>query len=71
MQGNLMSLLEEQKHELVDLRARGVDMEVATATTAAAAVATAQRARQHEDRSSALFGQTEELMKFQYMSQVN
>ncbi|CAM9779578.1 unnamed protein product, partial [Hapterophycus canaliculatus] len=40
----------------------------ATATSAAAATATAQRAKEHEERSSAIYSQTEELMKFQFMS---
>lgn len=41
---------------------------MATATSAAAATATVQRARDHEERSSAMYSQTEELMKFQFMS---
>ncbi|CAM9381825.1 unnamed protein product, partial [Discosporangium mesarthrocarpum] len=42
--------------------------QVASATTAAASAATAQRAKEHEEKSSAMFSQTEELMKFQFMS---
>lgn len=38
------------------------------ATSAAAASATAQRAKDHEERSAAMYSQTEELMKFQFMS---
>lgn len=42
--------------------------QIATATSAAAASATVQRAKDHEKRSSAMYSQTEELMKFQFMS---
>ncbi|CAE7323801.1 unnamed protein product [Symbiodinium microadriaticum] len=68
LQKNLMQLLLEQKQELDDLREKGIELETATATTAAAATATAQKAKEHEKRSTAMFGQTEELMKFQFMS---
>ncbi|RYH28338.1 hypothetical protein EON65_12485 [archaeon] len=68
LQKNLMQLLLEQKQELDDLREKGLELETATATTAAAAVATAQKAKEHEKRSNAMFSQTEELMKFQFMS---
>eukprot|EP00752_Nemacystus_decipiens_P014642 g13039.t1 len=68
MQSNLMELLREQKLELDSVKEKGIQLEVATATSAAAASATAQRAKDHEERSSAMFSQTEELMKFQFMS---
>lgn len=68
LQKNLMQLLLEQKQELDELREKGLELETATATTAAAAVATAQKAKEHEKRSNAMFSQTEELMKFQFMS---
>jgi myosin heavy subunit len=68
LQKNLMQLLAEQKQELDELREKGLELETATATTAAAAVATAQKAKEHEKRSNAMFSQTEELMKFQFMS---
>jgi chromosome segregation ATPase len=68
LQKNLMQLLLEQKQELDDLREKGIELETATATTAAAATATAQKAKEHEARSRAMFSQTEELMKFQFMS---
>ncbi|CAM9532239.1 unnamed protein product [Discosporangium mesarthrocarpum] len=68
MQRNLMGLLSEQKRELDNMREKGVQLEVAAATSAAAAAATAQRARDHEERSASMFSQTEELMKFQFMS---
>ena len=68
LQRNLMQLLMEQKHELDDLREKGIELETATATTAAAATATAMKAKEHEKRSTAMFSQTEELMKFQFMS---
>ncbi|CAN0056570.1 unnamed protein product, partial [Choristocarpus tenellus] len=68
MQTNLMELLREQKTELDAVREKGVQLEVATAMTAAASTATAQRAKEHEQRTSAMYSQTEELMKFQFMS---
>lgn len=68
LQKNLMQLLLEQKQELDDLREKGIELETATATTAAAATATAMKAKEHEKRSTAMFSQTEELMKFQFMS---
>ena len=68
LQKNLMQLLLEQKQELDDLREKGIELETATATTAAAATATALKAKEHEKRSTAMFSQTEELMKFQFMS---
>ena len=40
LQKNLMELLEEQKVELDNLRAKGVELEVVTGTAAAAAAAT-------------------------------
>ncbi|CAM9159639.1 unnamed protein product [Ectocarpus fasciculatus] len=68
MQRNLMELLSEQKRELDIVREKGVQLETAAATSAAAAAATAQRARDHEAKAAAMYGQTEELMKFQFMS---
>jgi DNA repair exonuclease SbcCD ATPase subunit len=68
LQKNLMQLLLEQKQELDDLREKGIELETATAMTAAAATATALKAKEHEKRSESMFGQTEELMKFQFMS---
>ena len=68
LQKNLMQLLLEQKQELDDLREKGIELETATAMTAAAATATALKAKEHEKRSKEMFGQTEELMKFQFMS---
>lgn len=68
LQRNLMQLLMEQKRELDDLREKGIELETATATTAAAATATALKAKEHEKRSQVMFSQTEELMKFQFMS---
>ncbi|KAJ1455661.1 hypothetical protein M885DRAFT_483301 [Pelagophyceae sp. CCMP2097] len=68
LQRNLMELLQEQKYELDSLREKGIELETATATSAAAATATALRAREHEKRSATMFNQTEELMKFQFMS---
>ncbi len=68
LQKNLMQLLLEQKQELDDLREKGIELETATATTAAAATATALKAKEHEQRSTVMFSQTEELMKFQFMS---
>jgi hypothetical protein len=68
LQKNLMQLLLEQKQELDDLREKGIELETATAMTAAAATATALKAKEHEKRSEQMFGQTEELMKFQFMS---
>lgn len=68
LQKNLMQLLLEQKQELDELREKGIELETATATTAAAATATAQKAKEHEKQSTAMFSQTEELMKFQFMS---
>eukprot|EP00903_Cladosiphon_okamuranus_P015481 g14292.t1 len=68
MQRNLMELLSEQKRELDIVRQKGVQLETAAATSAAAAAATAQRARDHEAKAAAMYGQTEELMKFQFMS---
>lgn len=68
LQGNLMQLLLEQKQELDSLREKGIELETATAMTASAAVATANKAMEHEKRSTAMFSQTEELMKFQFMS---
>lgn len=67
-QRNLMELLAEQKRELDLLREKGVQLETAAATSAAAAAATAQRARDHEAKAAAMYEQTEELMKFQFMS---
>lgn len=63
-----MELLAEQKRELDQVREKGVQLETAAATSAAAAAATAQRARDHEAKAAAMYGQTEELMKFQFMS---
>lgn len=63
-----MELLSEQKRELDIVREKGVQLETAAATSAAAAAATAQRARDHEAKAAAMYGQTEELMKFQFMS---
>jgi len=40
----------------------------ARSDAAAAATATALNAKEHEKRSAAMFAQTEELMKFQFMS---
>jgi hypothetical protein len=68
LQQNLMQLLLEQKLELDSLREKGIELETATATSAAAATATALKAKEHEKRSAAMFSQTEELMKFQFMS---
>eukprot|EP00940_MAST-03C_sp_MAST-3C-sp2_P000961 g961.t1 len=68
LQRNLMELLEEQKEELDNIRAKGVELEVATATSAAAAAATAKSAKLHEEKSRAIFEGTEELLKFQFMS---
>jgi len=68
LQKSLMQLLLEQKQELDDLREKGIELETATAMTAAAATATAMKAKEHEQRSQQMFGQTEELMKFQFMS---
>jgi hypothetical protein len=68
LQSNLMQLLLEQKQELDSLREKGIELETATAMTASAAVATANKAMEHEKRSTAMFSQTEELMKFQFMS---
>lgn len=50
------------------MREKGIELETATALTASAAVATANKAMEHEKRSTAMFSQTEELMKFQFMS---
>lgn len=63
-----MELLSEQKRELDIVREKGIQLETAAATSAAAAAATAQRARDHEAKAAAMYGQTEELMKFQFMS---
>ena len=63
-----MQLLLEQKQELDDLREKGIELETATAVTAAAATATAMKAKEHEKRSTVMFSQTEELMKFQFMT---
>lgn len=63
-----MELLSEQKRELDHVREKGVQLETAAATSAAAAAATAQRARDHETKAAEMYGQTEELMKFQFMS---
>ncbi|CAM9594278.1 unnamed protein product, partial [Hapterophycus canaliculatus] len=63
-----MELLSEQKRELDIVREKGVQLETAAATSAAAAAATAQRARDHEAKAAAMYEQTEELMKFQFMS---
>lgn len=68
LQRNLMELLQEQKYELDALREKGIQLETATATSAAAATATALRAKEHEARTATMFNQTEELMKFQFMS---
>ncbi|CAM9277713.1 unnamed protein product, partial [Scytosiphon promiscuus] len=68
MQRNLMELLSEQKRELDIVREKGVQLETAAATSAAAAAATAQRARDHEAKAACMYEQTEELMKFQFMS---
>ena len=68
LQKNLMQLLLEQKEELDELREKGIQLETATATTAAAAAATAAKAKEHDERSKVVFSQTEELMKFQFMS---
>lgn len=68
LQRNLMELLQEQKYELDSLREKGIQLETATATSAAAATATALRAKEHEARTATMFNQTEELMKFQFMS---
>ncbi|KAJ8600447.1 hypothetical protein CTAYLR_001433 [Chrysophaeum taylorii] len=68
LQRNLMELLQEQKYELDALREKGIELETATATSAAAATATALRAKEHEARAATMFSQTEELMKFQFMS---
>ncbi|CAN0053604.1 unnamed protein product, partial [Choristocarpus tenellus] len=68
MQKNLMELLSQQKRELDNVREKGAQLETAAATSAAAAAATAQRARDHEAQSASMFTQTEELMKFQFMS---
>lgn len=68
LQRNLMELLQEQKFELDALREKGIELETATATSAAAATATALRAKEHEARTATMFNQTEELMKFQFMS---
>ena len=45
LQRNLMELLAEQKHELDNLRERGIELETATATSAAAAAKTAAAAK--------------------------
>ena len=55
-------------HAQDSLREKGIELETATATTAAAATATAQKAKEHEKRAAAMFQQTEELLKFQFMS---
>lgn len=68
LQRNLTELLAEQKRELDALREKGVQLEVATATSAAAAAATAQAAKENQKKSQALFQNTEELLKFQFMS---
>merc|ERR1711871_1374922 len=68
LQKNLMQLLLEQKEELDELREKGIQLETATAMTAAAATATALKAKEHDERSKVVFNQTEELMKFQFMS---
>jgi hypothetical protein len=68
LQANLMQLLLEQKKELDDLREKGIELETATAITAAAATSTALKAKEHEKQSKVMFSQTEELMKFQFMS---
>lgn len=63
-----MELLSEQKRELDNVREKGIQLETAVATSAAAAAATAQRARDHEAKAASMYEQTEELMKFQFMS---
>jgi len=68
LQRNLMELLEEQKIELDSLREKGVELEVATSHSAAAAAATAAAAKENEERSKEMFSNTEELLKFQFMS---
>mmetsp|Transcript_29157 Transcript_29157/g.36599 ORF Transcript_29157/g.36599 Transcript_29157/m.36599 type:complete len:1081 (+) Transcript_29157:2-3244(+) len=68
IQKNLMDLLAEQKFELDALREKGVELELASASTAAAAAATAAKAKESQDKSNAMMSQTEELMKFQFMS---
>lgn len=49
-----MELLSEQKRELDHVREKGVQLETAAATSAAAAAATAQRARDHEAKVTAV-----------------
>jgi len=68
LQRNLMELLQEQKHELDNLREKGIELETATATSAAAAAATAAAAKENEEKSKEMFNSTEELLKFQFMS---
>lgn len=68
LQRNLMELLAEQKRELDNIREKGIELEVATAQSAAAASATATKAKEHEKKTEAIFNNTEELMKFQFMS---
>lgn len=68
LQRNLMELLSEQKRELDNIREKGIELEIATAESAAAASATAIKAKEHEKQTEAIFSNTEELMKFQFMS---
>jgi len=68
LQRNLMELLSEQKFELDAIKARGLELEVRSATAASAAQATALRSKMHQEKSGALMEQTEEMMKFQFMS---
>ena len=68
LQRNLMELLDQQKEELDELRQKGIELETVTATTAITAASTAERARDHEEKTNTIFNQQEELMKFQFMS---
>ena len=68
LQRDLMELLHDQKFELEQVRAKGIELETATAASAASAEATANKARENERQTNNMFHQQEELMKFQFMS---
>ena len=68
LQSDLMKLLDDQKHELDDIRKKGVELESAVAISALAANETANKAKENEKQIDTMFHKHEDLLKFQFMS---
>ena len=68
LQRDLMSLLNDQKDELHDLRKKGLEVETAAILSAEAASATAKKAKEAEKQTTSMFHKQEDLLKFQFMS---